>query len=340
MGKHGVHSPGTNPEAVSRSPCSRRRALPRLDRRRFLVWTAVGACRRRRAPRASGSPRSSGPDEHAGANEHPGNRPTSAKSRKRTSTLPDGVVVPTSAAILAENARTGHAWWVTTPQNAGDIEGFASRVSARVGDDVTLFVSTKAPQFHVEAYRMGYYQGIGARLVWQSAEVAGIRQPSPDAGLADQHHRMPVDALAHRDHRSHLAPWCVPAQTRRHGRRAAVRPAMRPRRHLEGCGRHPAERDHLAGLQPLGRLQPLLRQRGRRTLLHPRRQPAVPTTTAPVSCRSTGPTITTGRPAPRISSATSSRSSSTPRRSDSTSPTGRTSICTSDHNCSPTTACW
>ncbi len=106
-------------------------------------------------------------------------RPTSAKSRKLTSTLPDGVVVPTSAAILAENAKTGHAWWVTTPQNAGDIEGFVSQVSATVDDHVSLFVSTKAPQFHVEAYRMGYYQGIGARLVWQSAEVAGIRQPSP-----------------------------------------------------------------------------------------------------------------------------------------------------------------
>ena len=91
----------------------------------------------------------------------------------------DGVTIPVSAAIVAENAKPGHAWWVTTPQNPGDIEGYASQVSAVAGDQVSLFVSTKAPQFHVEAYRMGYYGGVGGRLVWQSAEVAGARQPTP-----------------------------------------------------------------------------------------------------------------------------------------------------------------
>ena len=44
---------------------------------------------------------------------------------------------------------------------------------------VTLHVNTKAPSFHVEAYRMGYYGGIGGRLVWQSPEVAGVRQAPP-----------------------------------------------------------------------------------------------------------------------------------------------------------------
>jgi hypothetical protein len=128
---------------------------------------------------AIGIAESSGSDEHAAGHGHPTNGHPSTNSTKVNSALPDGVVIPMSAAIVAENAKTGHAWWVTTPQNAGDIEGFASQVSAERGDRVTLFVSTKAPQFHVEAYRMGYYQGIGARLVWQSAEVTGVRQPSP-----------------------------------------------------------------------------------------------------------------------------------------------------------------
>jgi hypothetical protein len=91
----------------------------------------------------------------------------------------EGVKLPISPAIVAENAKTGHAWWVTTPQNAGDIEGYASQVSAVSGDTVALFVSTKAAQFHVEAYRMGYYQGIGGRLVWTSAELPGLRQGPP-----------------------------------------------------------------------------------------------------------------------------------------------------------------
>jgi len=59
------------------------------------------------------------------------------------------------------------------------IEGFADVTSAVAGDDVTLFVNTVAHIFHVEAYRMGYYQGLGARLVWTSDEVRGIEQPPP-----------------------------------------------------------------------------------------------------------------------------------------------------------------
>jgi hypothetical protein len=93
--------------------------------------------------------------------------------------LDDGVVIPTSAAIIAENAKPGHAWWVTSPPVDRAIEGFTSQVSGVVGDRVTLFVNTQAPTFHVEAYRMGYYQGIGGRLIWHSREVAGIRQPAP-----------------------------------------------------------------------------------------------------------------------------------------------------------------
>ncbi len=104
--------------------------------------------------------------------------------RRATPTAPitesgDGGTIPTSRAIVTENAKLGHAWWVTTPQNPGDIEGYVSQVSALAGDTVTLFVSTKAPSFHVEAYRMGYYGGLAGRLIWQSHEVRGIRQPAP-----------------------------------------------------------------------------------------------------------------------------------------------------------------
>ena len=95
----------------------------------------------------------------------------------------NGVLLPTSDAIIAENAKQGDLWWVTTPQAAGDIEGYADQVSTTVGNTVTLFVSTKATSFHVEAYRMGYYGGIGGRLVWQSDEVPGARQPAPTLSL-------------------------------------------------------------------------------------------------------------------------------------------------------------
>jgi len=80
---------------------------------------------------------------------------------------------------VADNLKPGTAWWVTTPQVAGGIEGYASQVSAVVGDTVTLFVSTTAPQFRVEAYRMGYYGGAGGRLVWQSGPITGAQQATP-----------------------------------------------------------------------------------------------------------------------------------------------------------------
>jgi len=81
-----------------------------------------------------------------------------------------------AAWVIAENERPGTtAWQITGPTNG--IAGFADHVYAATGDSVTLYVSTGAPRFHVEAYRMGYYGGTGARLVWSSATTPGTEQP-------------------------------------------------------------------------------------------------------------------------------------------------------------------
>jgi hypothetical protein len=58
------------------------------------------------------------------------------------------------------------------------IAGFANSTSAEVSQTVTLYVTTNAPTFVVEAYRMGYYRGAGARLAWTSPQVAGHSQPT------------------------------------------------------------------------------------------------------------------------------------------------------------------
>jgi len=58
------------------------------------------------------------------------------------------------------------------------IAGFASTTYAAPGTKVKLYVSTAATRFRIEAYRMGYYQGLGARLVWQSREIPGREQPT------------------------------------------------------------------------------------------------------------------------------------------------------------------
>jgi hypothetical protein len=98
--------------------------------------------------------------------------------------LASGVVIPTATWIIEENAKRGTLNWVCShvqPNHA--LEGFASQVSAVQGDDVALFVNTTAQAVQVQAYRMGYYQGLGGRLVWQSDMVKAGAQPPPTVSV-------------------------------------------------------------------------------------------------------------------------------------------------------------
>jgi hypothetical protein len=161
---------------------ARAESRKRIHRRRFIALAttggvvAAGAVALVATEGSDGDTRTSAPTTTAPRSTSSTSTPAPTVTNTKVAS---GVTLPVNPAIVAENARTGHAWWVTTPQQAGDIEGYADQSSAQVGDTVTLFVSTKAPSFHVEVYRMGYYQGIGARLVYQSAEVAGGRQAPP-----------------------------------------------------------------------------------------------------------------------------------------------------------------
>ncbi len=89
---------------------------------------------------------------------------------------PDGVE---SRAIQRENLRRGTTAWEIPPDvPTGTIQGYADHVYATEGDSVGLYVTTRSAHFRVEAFRMGYYGGAGARLVWQSKDVAARAQPS------------------------------------------------------------------------------------------------------------------------------------------------------------------
>jgi hypothetical protein len=94
--------------------------------------------------------------------------------------LPGGLSAPSARWLVQENARPGTTDWVVTGiQTPHSLEGYASQVSAVAGDDVILFVNTTAPAFHVEAYRMGYYQGLAGRLIFQSDTVGRQQQLFP-----------------------------------------------------------------------------------------------------------------------------------------------------------------
>ncbi|MFF9006821.1 N,N-dimethylformamidase beta subunit family domain-containing protein [Streptomyces goshikiensis] len=138
-------------------------------RRRFLALAtgaatvaglgAVGGC---------GTGDADGPDG-GGAKAGKGNAPSGKAG---------GKVGPRGFDVKAENARPGNAdWSVTRSGPARAVEGFADKVSVLPGESFGLHVSTTAPRFTVSAYRMGWYAGARARLVWRSEALPGAPQP-------------------------------------------------------------------------------------------------------------------------------------------------------------------
>jgi hypothetical protein len=115
----------------------------------------------------------------AAALPRPPARPPAASGATTSTPAP---VAPLRAGVEAswvtsENQRRGTTAWQINGSPPGGIAGFADRVFAQAGDTVRLYVSTGAATFHVDAYRMGYYGGMGARLVWGSPSAPGSIQP-------------------------------------------------------------------------------------------------------------------------------------------------------------------
>jgi hypothetical protein len=78
---------------------------------------------------------------------------------------------------VAENRRPGTSSWRIRHLGAADaIEGYADQQSVLPGQSFRLYVSTTARSFRVDAFRLGWYQGHQARLVWTSAQLPGRRQ--------------------------------------------------------------------------------------------------------------------------------------------------------------------
>ncbi len=84
-----------------------------------------------------------------------------------------------SSSIKAQNELPGtSAWRITGNQIRGQIQGFAASTFAQVGSNVPLYVSTIANTFQVQAYRMGWYQGLLGHLIWTSPILKGAKQPN------------------------------------------------------------------------------------------------------------------------------------------------------------------
>lgn len=95
-----------------------------------------------------------------------------------------------SSLIRVESERPGTLSWM--PQKLRIvpgtgrcpwIEGWCSQLSATSGDAVEFFVSADPPSaFTIDLYRMGYYQGTGARLMTSLGPLEGRSQAVPEPG--------------------------------------------------------------------------------------------------------------------------------------------------------------
>jgi hypothetical protein len=103
------------------------------------------------------------------------------------------VCVPPPVSLLnptaQENAKQGTSdWTLAHPATAREIEGYASKSSVDKGQTIALYVSTSAPNYSIDLFRMGYYVGLGGRQIAARIRRAGQLQatPAPDAdGLVE-----------------------------------------------------------------------------------------------------------------------------------------------------------
>jgi G3E family GTPase len=135
--------------------------------------------------------------------------------------IASGVRTPSSAAaisaqpglIQAETAKPGASFQLTRmmPDNAKSyrtslIEGYCSRQSVKAGENLDIFVSTKpSSKFTIEIFRMGYYDGMGSRLMTTLGPFEGQEQPIVVHGVQHIFHPpVPLPAWPSEDRRSRL----------------------------------------------------------------------------------------------------------------------------------------
>jgi cellulose synthase/poly-beta-1,6-N-acetylglucosamine synthase-like glycosyltransferase len=103
--------------------------------------------------------------------------------------------LPTTIAL--ENQRPGTAdWTLKKPALHREIEGYASATSVDQGESIRIYVNTVAPAYRLSIYRMGWYGGLGARLVSGPMNYEGYQQPAPfhdaETGLIECHWDHPI----------------------------------------------------------------------------------------------------------------------------------------------------
>src|SRR6266851_8610792 len=92
--------------------------------------------------------------------------------------------VAQSNPIVTENQQPGTSNWqisynFTATDAVGQIKGYGSATSVNKGQNMTFYVSVNPAQtYTIDVYRMGWYQGLGGRLMQHVGPLNGIQEPT------------------------------------------------------------------------------------------------------------------------------------------------------------------
>jgi N,N-dimethylformamidase beta subunit-like, C-terminal len=83
--------------------------------------------------------------------------------------------------IVPENKLPGSpdTQWDLSGPGSGNIAGFATDISVNLGETVNFKINTNSNNYRIDIYRLGYYQGNGARLVTTLQVNKATNQPAP-----------------------------------------------------------------------------------------------------------------------------------------------------------------
>ncbi|HTN44167.1 MAG TPA: DUF4082 domain-containing protein, partial [Nitrospiria bacterium] len=89
---------------------------------------------------------------------------------------------PAANPIVCENSKSGNPSSEWDIVGAGDpsLQGFATDISVNQGQTVHFKIETDAAAYHLDIYRMGYYNGMGARKITTVVPSVPLPQTQPD----------------------------------------------------------------------------------------------------------------------------------------------------------------
>ncbi|PYN83335.1 MAG: Ig domain-containing protein group 1 domain-containing protein, partial [Candidatus Rokuibacteriota bacterium] len=84
---------------------------------------------------------------------------------------------------MIENQQPGTSQWRLSAKGTdavGQIKGYASATSVNKGGNITFYVSVNpaAQNYTIDVYRIGWYQGLGGRLMQSIGPLIGVQQPT------------------------------------------------------------------------------------------------------------------------------------------------------------------